>query len=296
MLKSKKIIIFLLVILIFLIISGFLILKSKSLSFSVGEKLKVGATIFPLYDIIKNIGGDKIVAVLILPSGASPHTFEVTPEQIKNLIGAKAIFQIGHQIDNWIKNVSQAIPQAQIITVDKNINFLARDGEIDPHYWLSLKNGEIIAQNILANLISLDPSNKDYYQNNFVHYVQKLEALDQAIKNDLSSLKSRYLLTLHDAFYYFARDYSLKVVGSFEPGGKEIKPNELIDLEKKIKEYKIGVVFSEPQLSQSLILPFFQDLKLKIFVLDPLGGAEGRDTYLNLLKYDAQTIKEALNL
>ena len=99
MLKSKKIIIFLLVILIFLIISGFLILKSKSLSFSAGEKLKVGATIFPLYDIIKNIGGDKIVAVLILPSGASPHTFEVTPEQIKNLIGAKAIFQIGHQID-----------------------------------------------------------------------------------------------------------------------------------------------------------------------------------------------------
>ena len=139
------------------------------------QEIKVSATIFPLYDITKNIAGDKAVVELIAPPGASPHTFEVTAEQVKKLQGTKTIFAIGHGLDEWTAQITSSIPNAQTLVVSDKIPLHESDeedsehghGDINPHYWLSITNAKIISSNILEELIVLDPENIIYYQNNY---------------------------------------------------------------------------------------------------------------------------------
>src|SRR5512145_3554851 len=67
-----------------------------------GERVKVAATIFPLYDIVRQVAGPVADVVLILPPGASPHTFEPTPAGVRALAGAGALFVVGHGLDAWV--------------------------------------------------------------------------------------------------------------------------------------------------------------------------------------------------
>ncbi|MDO8303223.1 MAG: metal ABC transporter substrate-binding protein, partial [Sedimentisphaerales bacterium] len=149
-----------------------------------GGKLRVAATIFPLADIARNIGGDKITVITIMPPGASPHTFEPTFEIIRQANGIKALFTVGCGLDNWAQKVTESLGGTiAVIEVSKGISLRHfEDGSADPHYWLSLANGGIIAKNIADSLIGLDPANKEYYLKNLAAYQQVLAGENEAIK------------------------------------------------------------------------------------------------------------------
>lgn len=259
------------------------------------QKLVMATTIFPLYDILRNLTGDKLEVKLILPPGASPHTFELTPAQIKNLQKTQIIFAVGHGLDNWVNQVTQNISSAQVFLVDQNIDFIHEGGGVNPHYFLSVKNAKIIAQNITQKLTEIDPENQNFYQENLRVYLQTLESLDSNLTSDLRLLTSRKIATFHNAWGYLARDYNLEVVATFEPSpGKEPSPQELKDFEDKIQENHLRVIFSEPQISTDLLSPIAKDLNVQIKVLDPIGGIENRDSFIKLMRYNAQMILESL--
>lgn len=266
---------------------------------------KISATIFPLYDIVQNISGDKIHVQLIAPPGASPHTFEVTAEQVRELQGSKILFSLGHGVDAWISQVKNALPESEIYIVSDNIQLQEFENEhqhvehsfegVDPHYWLSIPNAKIIAKNITEKLKQFDPENSAYYQNNVQEYYKKLDQADQQIHALLDNVSSNEIITLHQAWSYFSHEYGLEIVATFEPyAGEEPSPQHLVELSNLTKEYNIKTIFSEPQLSNQLIKPFLSDLDLDLKVLDPLGGQDERDSYINMMLYNAQTLYEAL--
>lgn len=271
-------------------------------------KSKVAATIFPIYDITRNIVSDKIDVDLVLPSGASPHTFEFTPKKLKELQNTETIFTIGHGLDNWINNIENSIGDVKILTVDEGIQLRqsvevfsdepeeGEDGSIDPHYWPTLTNAKIIARNIASEIIALDSENKDFYESNLDNYIQKLEEKDKEFKDKLDGIENKNTVTLHDAWYYFAEEYGINILGTFEPAaGREPTPQYLARLKKTIEENNVRVVFSEPQISTSNLEPFTKDMGLEIFVLDPLGAdIVGRDSYLGMMEYNIDTIIKAL--
>jgi len=272
-----------------------------------GQEIKISATIFPLYDIAQNIGGEKINVKLIAPPGASPHTFEVTAEQVKKMQNTKIIFAIGHGLDEWTAQITSSIPGAQTFTVSKNIDLHESNhesheeehghhhGDVNPHYWLNINNAKIISKNILDELTRLDPQNTEYFQNNYNEYLQALEQADQEINNILGSISSKKMITMHDAWPYFAEEYGLEVVATFEPfPGREPTPQYLAELSQTAEENNIKTIFSEPQLSNQALIPFLRDLNMELAILDPIGGLEERDSYINMMKYNASIIHEAL--
>ncbi len=88
----------------------------------------------------------------------------------------------------------------------------------------------------------------------------------------------------------------LYIVVTFEPfPGKEPTAKYLEELNKVVKEDNIKVIFSEPQMSNDVLKPFAKDLGLELFVLDPLGGDEGRDSYIETMEYNGNILFEALN-
>ncbi len=269
------------------------------------EEIKVATTIFPLFDITRNIAGDKMQVVNILPPGASPHTFSLRPQDIKKLNKTKVIFVVG-EMDNWVQEVASSLEGIEIYPVNKNINLksshlhhhLEEDhhhNNFDPHYWLSLNNAKIIAENITEKLSLIDPQNREYYQKNLKSYLGEIENTRVQIINLLSSLSNRNMIVFHDSWNYFADEFNLKIVGVFTPTpGKEPSPEYLKNLYDTAQQYNIKAVFSEPQLSSEVINSFVEDLGLKVYVIDPLGGENSQSTYLKTMLSNAQIIYKAL--
>jgi len=270
------------------------------------EKLVVGATIFPLYDITRNIGGDYVSVVNILPPGASPHTFEPMPSTIKSLQRAKAVFAVGHGLDNWVNQIAESIPGLSEYIVDSGITLQKSHEEedehgneeadaFDPHYWLDVHNAKIIDQNIADKLVELDPAHADAYRANLRRYQGNLDALQAELSEHMAPYAGQDIITFHDGWFYFADAFQLTIAGVFEPSpGKEPTPRYLESLQTAAEEKDIKTVFSEPQFSNETLKPFIKDLGLSLSVLDPLGGVVDRDSYIGLMRYNVDTIANAL--
>jgi zinc transport system substrate-binding protein len=286
-----------------------------------GGRLKAAATIFPLYDIMKQVGGDRIDIVLILAPGASPHTYEASPGDVKNIRGTKMLFAIGGGIDDWTGKIAETAGIGKVVELDEAVELEKFDrdndedghhaddhddhyddqdsghhhGEFDPHYWLSPNAAKDIAWIIAENLGEADPENKNYYIARAEEFTDELSARDKDWKIALSELDNRKLIVFHDAWNYFAAHFGLEIVASFEAfPGKSPGPKQIADLQSKIAENNVKVLFVEPQLSRGAVDALANDLNTTIETLDPIGGVEGRNSYIELIDHNVRTVYNAL--
>jgi ABC-type Zn uptake system ZnuABC Zn-binding protein ZnuA len=262
-------------------------------------KPKIAATIFPLYDIARQVAGPVADVVLILPPGASPHTFEPTPAAIRSLGDARTLLVVGHGLDDWAARLAQGAGVPRLVRVDADISLRRYPGRdpasVDPHYWLSLRNGKAIARTVAAELELLSPDRGAELRSSLAAYLARLDNADEQIRELLANLPSRRIAIFHDAFGYFADAYGLEVAAVFEPyPGREPGPRFVIDFQEKIRASQIRVVFSEPQLSVDAIRPLAHDLGVTISMLDPLGGVPGRESYVETALFNARQIAAAL--
>lgn len=311
---------FLLLIITITIVSGCAFQNRNKTVNSNESKLKVAATIFPLYDIVREIGGNFVEVNLILSPGSSPHTYEVSPADIKKLQNTKVFFTIGGEVDHWIENIITSISNAEVFNLNQfvtlkpfqiqltkiaeNEKHEEKDHEhdhehetesMDPHYWLDPNNGKIMAQKIADKLSALDPKHADYYQINSQNFINKLIIKDQEWQTKIDNLNNKNLVVFHDAWGYFSDHFNLNLVASFEPfPGKTPSPQYLIALQEQVKMNNITSLFIEPQLSQEAIKTLANDLGVTINILDPLGGIENRNSYIELIDFNVTSIINTL--
>ena len=271
------------------------------------KPLIVGATIFPLADIIRHISGEAARVILLLPSGASPHTFDLTPGKIRELQKARILFKIG-VVDDWIDSIAESAPAVRIVSLHRHIDLKrpsadahdhahsprADGGDFDPHYWLDAGNGAIMAREICAELSALAPEHAVVFENNSRRYQQQLRHLALELKKACAALKNRKLIVFHDGWNYFAAACGLEILAAFQPApGREPAPRDLQKLYALAKANRIKAVFSEPQLPTSSLEPLLDDLGLRLFILDPLGGAVPGDSYVRMLRRNVENILQA---
>lgn len=277
---------------------------------------KVAATIFPIFDITRNIAGDTVETVLIVDPGVSPHSFDPSPDDVKKIHGSRAIFMIGYGIDDWSTGLAQSSGIDVQIVLDRNVNLReftnqeahkddthdtddsddSDDSEtgIDPHYWLSVKNAIGIAEQVRDELIILYPENKEMYERNYLTYKAQLTDLDKEIRSELTTLKRRDIATFHNAWGYFAREYELNIVTTFEEfPGEEPSPEYIYEFTNKIRKYDVKVIYAEPHFSTSSLEPIANDLDIQISQLAP-EGMTGITTYIELMRYNGLQISKSL--
>jgi zinc transport system substrate-binding protein/manganese/iron transport system substrate-binding protein len=260
------------------------------------DRVTVAATIFPVYDIVRQVGGAVTDVVLVLPPGASPHTFEPTPAAVRALGGARALFVVGHGLDDWAARLARGAGVAGVVPVDAGIALRRTSrGGVDPHYWLAAANARAIARTVAAELTRLAPLRRGEIEAGLGAYLARLDAADAAVRRLLGDLRTRKIATVHDAFGYFAAAYGLEVVATFEPyAGLEPSPAFVIAFQRAVRAAGVRVVFTEPQLSVEALRPIARDLGVTLAVLDPLGGLPGRESYVDLLLFDARAVAAAL--
>lgn len=289
-------------------LAALLLLSASAARGETKKPLLLAATIFPAAEIVRRVAGPDARVIQVLPPGASPHTFDLTPGQVRKLQDVRLVFKIGG-IDDWVDSVAESLPRASMVTLDKGIALrpfheeghghaghgTGRGLENDPHYWLSAANGAIMARTVAGALSACDPVHASRYQANYLRLARELSALHAELQNELSGLTNRRLIVFHDGWRYFAAAYGLEIAAVFQAApGREPTPRELQGLYAQARRYRIKAVFSEPQLPAASLQPLLQDLGLRLVVLDPLGGAAGGDSYAALLRRIARAIHRAL--
>lgn len=254
------------------------------------EKLTVAVSLQPYANIVKNIAGDRVDVVTLLPPGADPHTFEPKPQSLKEFAKASIYFSDGSGMDKaWMPRFKGVNKNVQVVGISKGIGWMAADevehrheGEVvhheehhegfDPHVWTSPKRVAIIAQNVLDALAQLDPAGKETYTQNFTAFKAELETLNADLKNAVNALPigKRTFIVFHPSYGYLAFDYGMQQL-SIEVEGKEPKPKDLAFLIEEGKKHFAHIVFVQPQFSKRAAETIAKELNAVVVTTDPLA-------------------------
>ena len=285
-----------------------------------GAKVPVVASIFPVADLVRAVGGEHVEVTFIIPAGASPHTFEPKPSLVKQIASAKVFFMIGAGLEIWAeKFVKLAGPRLTTVALSEGVDLIHTTGHHDednhkhrhekssvsdhkslvanPHIWLDPVIAKSMVDKIVAALSQADRSNEAYYRQQGQKYLGELDKLDTLIKATVATFKMKKFVAFHASWDYFARRYGLEAAGVIEVApGRSPTPIQIKHIVDQIRQYRIRAVFAEPQFNPRAAEVIAKEAGASVLLLDPLGGPnlKDRSTYTDLLKYNLNVMQEAM--
>ena len=252
-----------------------------------GEDDRVGVvvTVLPQAEFVENVGGEKVSVTVLVPPGASPHTYEPKPVQMAALAEAEIYAKWGSGVEFefvWLDKLIATNKEMAVVDCSKGAKLQEAETEgehekehenhsgLDPHIWMSPLNAQVMVRNICDGLITVDPGNRDYYEKNRDDYLQQLAEIDRKMREGLEDVKNRRFMVYHPAFGYFASEYNLEMI-TIEEEGKEPTAAGLMRLIEQAKEYDIRVVFAEPQSNPKSAEVIAEAIDGRVVLIDPLA-------------------------
>jgi zinc transport system substrate-binding protein len=266
------------------------------------DKIHIVVSILPLAEFTEKIGGNKVDVSVMIPPGASPHSYEPRPEQFTRLSKAQLYVKVGTPVEFelvWLEKILSTNKDISVCNGSRGIELITTNpdhgpGEnrnatnIDPHVWLSPKNAKVIVENICSALITMDPDNQLFYQRNRKQYLSELEGLDQDITAVLQKKKARKFMTYHPAWGYFAKTYNLdQIPVEFE--GKHPTAKRLQKLIKQAREENIRIILASPQFNTKSAEVIAREIQGQVILIDPL-----EKEYIANLKKVASILDQAM--
>jgi len=236
--------------------------KSKIAS----NEINISVSIAPFADFTKQIVGDRANVNTLIPPGSNAHSFEPTPEGLKEVLESDIYFRVGKFFN--LENILLDKLHASINNISdcsSNIRLINNN----PHYWLSPNNVKIITQNILVVLINLYPQHKNYFTNNRNRFIHNVDSVDANISKQLEAKQDRILFVYHPAWTYLAEHYNLEEI-SIEHDGKSPKAKDLKKFIELAKEKGVSCIFFDPHFDDSSVSTIAGSLNLQIDSLNPL--------------------------
>lgn len=243
-----------------------------SLAHAHAEKPKVLVSIAPQKYLVDQIAQGKIDVIVLVPPGASPHSYEPSLRQMMDACKAKQWFRIGESFEVRAKAVLAAY--MDVFDLREGIPLLtlhccSHDLDAhDSHIWLSPKLLKVQAHTIKNALVKLIPEEITFFENNLKQLEEKLDLLDLDIQKKLEPVACRTILVSHPAFGYFCKDYGLKQL-SIEMEGKDPTPKQITDLLQEARKEKISTVFVQPQYSKKGAHRIAEELNASLQEVDP---------------------------
>ena len=256
-------------------------------------KLTIYTSIYPIYDFTKKIGGEKIAVYNMTKAGAEPHDFEITSKDMANLSKADLFIYNGGGMEHWVDSVKNAL-NIKYVDSSSNIN---NENNLDPHFWLSPKNAKIQMENIKNGLIEIDSENKNYYQSNYNLYANRLDEIDNKIRNSLSNIKNRNLVLTHPAFGHFCKEYNLNQIAIARD---EADPKAMAEIITFVKNNNVKAIFYEEFSSSKLVDSIAKETEIKILTLNPIESLseeniEAGEDYFSIMEKNLVSLLDGLN-
>jgi ABC-type Zn uptake system ZnuABC Zn-binding protein ZnuA len=282
-------------------------------------RARVAVSIFPLWDLARRVGGDRLDVVLVLPPGRSEHSYDPTPKEMARLSGAKLGIEVGLDMDTWLEKVvkgaagdgvpfvqvgpkASPLPMGKEALGDEAADEARKEGEeehhhgaMDPHVWLDPTRMAAAVEVIVEAFAKLDPEGSAGFRQRGEEVKRSLAALDARTMARTKAFTRRSFGTFHGSFGYYAKRYGLVIAAVIEPfPGREPTPKYVQQVLEGIKETKPAALFSEPQLDKRPAQVIAEQAKIPLFELDPVGGGAETDTYEKLLDWNTGALEKAM--
>ncbi|MDD4238346.1 MAG: metal ABC transporter substrate-binding protein [Desulfotomaculaceae bacterium] len=265
------------------------------------KPLTIVTSFYPIYlatiNITKDVP-DVTVINMTQPTTGCLHDYQFTPDDLKTLSEAQIFVTNGAGVESFMDKVVSQIPELKIVDASKSIPIIEGDGEegANPHLWVSISNAIQQEKNIGQQLAALDPEHAAQYNTNAVTYAGKLEELRARMHQTLDGIEKRDIITFHESFPYFAREFNLNIAAVIErEPGSEPSAAELANTIEIIRGAGIKALFAEPQYPSRAAETIANETGANVFILDPVvSGPMEADAYLNIMEGNMKTLQEAL--
>ena len=256
-------------------------------------------------DMVANVGGDLVTVRSLVPKGGDVHTYETKPSDTQALSGARLVVMNGLGLDDWLRRtLTAAAPGTPLLVLGEGLPGVALlPGETpdtqNPHLWLDVTYAEKYVDRIEAALASADPAHAAAYQANAAAYRVRLDALDAEVRAKIATIPAanRKLVTFHDAFPYYAREYGITVVGvAVEAPGQDPSAAYTARLIDAMREAGVKAIFSEAQFPTKLIDALAAETGATVVsnLYDDTVGDPPVTSYEAIIRWDTDQLVAAL--
>jgi len=277
-----------------LFLAGILALPARA-----DEPLRVVTSFYPVYVATLNVSaGVSGVEVhnLTSPHIGCLHDYQLTAGDVRQLADADLLLANGAGMETFLGKVKEQSPSLRVVEVSEGIPLM--DG--NPHVWVSFEGASRQVDNIAEALALAAPEKADAFRANAATYKAALAALDEKMRSSLAPHAGTPIVTFHEAFPYFARDYKLDLVGVIarEPG-TEPSARELADTIELVRARKVKALFAEPQFPDKSAQVISRETGVKVHELDPVvtgpsEPSEARGAFLRAMEKNLGVLQEAL--
>ncbi len=279
-----------------------------------GERLRVATTVAPITSIVATGGGDRVEITGIVPEGTNSHTFEPRPSVAELLSSADVVFLNGLSLEEPTKALAEGnlAGGAEIVELGTrslaesdylyDFSFPEDEGRPNPHAWTDPPLAVGYARVVRDTLSARDPANAGYFADNVAAFESLVGELDAAMREAFATIPDdqRKLLTYHDAYAYFARDYGWEVVGAIQVSDfEDPTPREVAELIDQVRDEGVPAIFGSEVFPSPVLAQIGREAGVAyVDVLrdDDLPGEPGQaeHSWLGLMRFDFVTMTEAL--
>jgi zinc transport system substrate-binding protein len=298
-----------------------------------GKTISVVTTIFPEYDWVRQVVGSNsnVEITMLLDNGVDLHSYQPTAEDIMKIASCDLFIYVGGESDEWVEDAlaESTNPDMKVINLLETLGDKVQEEEVvegmeaeeeeeeegeegeeeeveyDEHVWLSLKNAEILVDEIANNLAEIDADNVDTYKTNAANYVTELTALDEKYATAVSEgTADTILFGDRFPFRYLVDDYGLNYYAAFVGCSAETEASfETINfLSEKVDELGLKTVLTIENSDQKIAETIISNTKNKdaqILAMDSMQTTTSEDvangvTYLGVMEENLKVLTEAL--
>ena len=291
---------------------AFASLALTALSAQAQAPIQAVASFSILGDLVRQVGGDRAQVNVLVGPGSDAHVFQPTPAQARLVGQAQVVFSNGLGFEGWMSRLLKTAGyKGQPVVVSQGIQPIKEaghddkkghdHGETDPHAWQSVGNAKVFVKNIAQGLCRADAAGCDVYDRNAKAYVAKLDALDSEIRAAWAPIPAaqRKVITSHDAFGYYARDFNVKFLA---PQGvsteSEASAKGVARLVRQIQQEQIKALFVESISDPRLIAQISHETGVKPsgeLFSDSLSTADGAaPTYIDMMRFNTRALTTAV--
>ncbi len=272
-------------------------------STSENKETTVVTSFYPIYifteNITQGITGVKVVN-MTEPQTGCLHDYQLIPADLKTLDKADVFVINGAGMEAFMDKVVKQRPDLKIVEASKGMELLKDPGgEDNAHVWVSISGAIQEVKNIAEGLAVQDAKNASAYRKNADEYVKLLEAERDKMHRELDAFKNKEIVTFHEAFPYFAKEFGLNIVSVVErEPGTEPSAGELARLIDTIKSSGVKVLFAEPQYSQKAAESIARQTNARVYLLDPVvtGKKDApADSYIKTMDRNLEVLVQAFS-
>jgi len=283
---------------------------------SYSGKLKIISTVFPPYDLARQIAGDNAEISILLPPGSEIHNYEPSAKDMIAIRNCDIFLYIGGENEQWAEKLINS-NDTENVTAVKLIDYVPtlsededehdheheHEHETDEHIWTSPKNAQLMLSAVYDAICKVDPSDKQTYTKNKDAYAKQLSDLDNAYRSAVDNAKNKTIVLADKfPFRYLAHEYGLEFSSAFAACSDESEPgvSTMIKLTKTIKENNIPAVYYLEFSSTKIADTLCDETGATKLMLHSCHNVSKQDiennvSYVDLMKQNLENLKLTLN-